>query len=135
MLFRSFSRTRIAYTAGEAVGPDIIDYYRALGINMKQVYGMTETCVPSCVQPDGEVRPETVGKPLPGIEMRIADNGELMVRAPGVFAGYFKNDSATAETKTAEGWVHTGDAALFDKNGHLRIIDRDRKSTRLNSSH
>jgi len=119
-----FSRVRLAYTAGEAIGPDIFDFYRALGMNIKQLYGMTEASVFITRQPDGEVRPDTVGTPSTGVEIKIEDNGEVMFRSPGVFLGYYKNDAATAETKTAEGWVHTGDAGFFDHDGHLKIIDR-----------
>jgi long-chain acyl-CoA synthetase len=119
-----FSRIRVAYTAGEAIGPDIFDFYRSLGINVKQLYGQTEAAVFITMQPDGEIKPDTVGRPAPDVEIRIEDSGEVMYRSPGVFHAYFKNEEATAETKTADGWVHTGDAGFFDDDGHLRIIDR-----------
>ncbi len=119
-----FSRIRLAYTAGEAIGPDIFEFYRSLGINVKQLYGQTEAAVFITMQPDGEVRPDTVGTPAPGVELRIEDNGEVMYRSPGVFIEYYKNPEATAETKTADGWVHTGDAGFVDASGHLKIIDR-----------
>jgi long-chain acyl-CoA synthetase len=119
-----FTRIRIGYTAGEAIGPDIFDFYRSLGINLKQLYGSTEASVFITIQPDGEIKPDTVGVPVPGVEIRIADNGEVMFRSPGVFQEYYRNAEATAETKTADGWVHTGDAGLFDADGHLKIIDR-----------
>jgi len=119
-----FSRIRLAYTAGEAIGPDIFDFYRSLGINIKQLYGQTEAAVFITMQPDGEVKPDTVGIPAPQVELQIADNGEVLYRGPGVFHSYYKNDEATAETKTEEGWVHTGDAGFFDDHGHLKIIDR-----------
>jgi long-chain acyl-CoA synthetase len=119
-----FSRIRLAYTAGEAIGPDIFDFFRALGINLKQLYGMTEASVFITVQPDGQVDPETVGTPAPEVEVKIADNGEVLFRGPGTFHEYFKNAEATAETKDSEGWVHTGDAGLFNELGHLKIIDR-----------
>lgn len=118
------SRIRIGYTAGEAIGPDIFIFYRSLGINLKQLYGSTEASVFITVQPDGQVKPDTVGVPTPGVEIKLADNGEVMFRSPGVFKEYFKNPEATAETKTADGWVHTGDAGLIDEDGHLKIIDR-----------
>lgn len=118
------SRVRIGYTAGEAIGPDIFVFYRSLGINLKQLYGSTEACVFITVQPDGEVKSDTVGVPTPGVEIKLAENGEVMFRSPGVFKEYFKNPEATAETKTADGWVHTGDAGLIDEDGHLKIIDR-----------
>ena len=119
-----FSRIRLAYTAGEAIGPDIFDFFRALGINLKQLYGMTEASVFITVQPDGQVDPETVGMPAPEVEVKISDNGEVLFRGPGSFQEYFKGAEATAETKDADGWVHTGDAGLFNEAGHLKIIDR-----------
>ena len=119
------SRTRLAYTAGEAIGPDIFDFYRSLGINIKQLYGQTECMVFICVQPDGEIYADTVGTPAIDVEIRIEDNGEIMYRSPGVFQSYYKNPESTASTKTADGWVHTGDAGFFDDaTGHLKIIDR-----------
>ena len=127
-----FSRIRIAYTAGEAIGPDIFDFYRSLGINVKQLYGQTEAAVFVTMQPNGEVRPDTVGRPAPEVELRIDDDGEVLYRSPGVFQGYYRNEEATRETKTAEGWVHTGDAGLLDEDGHLRIIDRAKDVGKLN---
>jgi len=119
------SRIRVAYTAGEAIGPEIFDFYRSLGINLKQLYGQTEASVFITQQPDGEVRSDTVGVPSPGVEVRIADNGEVFYRSPGTFVEYYKNAESTASTKDAEGWVATGDAGFFeDGSGHLRIIDR-----------
>lgn len=118
------TRVRVAYTAGEAIGPDIFSFYRALGINLKQLYGSTEASVHITMQPDGEIYPDTVGKPAPDVDIRIADNGEVQFKSPGVFLKYFKNDEETASTKTKDGWVHTGDAGFFDNNGHLKIIDR-----------
>ena len=126
------SRVRIAYTAGEAIGPEIFDFYRSLGINIKQLYGQTEAAVFITLQPDGEVKADTVGKPAPGVEIRIADNGEVLYRSPGVFHSYFKNPEATSETKTPDGWVHTGDAGFFDDEGHLKIIDRAKDVGKLN---
>ena len=120
-----FSRVRVGYTAGEAIGPEIFDFYRSLGINLKQLYGQTEASVFITQQPDGEVRSDTVGVPSPGVEIKIADNGEVFYRSPGVFVEYYKNADSTADTKDAEGWVATGDAGFFeDGSGHLRIIDR-----------
>ena len=119
------SRVRVGYTAGEAIGPEIFRFYRSLGINLKQLYGQTEASVFITVQPDGEVRADTVGVPAPGVELRIAENGEVYYRSPGVFLEYFKNPEATAETKDAEGWVATGDAGFIEEgSGHLRILDR-----------
>jgi long-chain acyl-CoA synthetase len=126
-----FSRMRVGYTAGEAIGPEIFRFYRSLGLNLKQLYGQTEASVYITAQPDGEIRADTVGKPSPGVEIRIADNGEVLYRSPGVFLGYYKNDEATRSTKTQDGWVHTGDAGFFDNEGHLKIIDRAKDVGRL----
>ncbi len=120
-----FSRIRVGYTAGEAIGPEIFDFYRSLGINLKQLYGQTEATVFITAQPDGEVRSDTVGVSCPGVELRIAENGEVFYRSPGVFVEYYKNAESTAGTKDAEGWVATGDAGFIEEvTGHLRIIDR-----------
>ena len=119
-----FSRVHLAYTAGEAIGPDIFDFYRSIGINIKQLYGQTEASVFVTIQPDGEVDPETVGRPLSNVELKLTDEGEVLYRSPGVFHEYYKNPEATADTKTEDGWVRTGDAGILDANGHLRIIDR-----------
>ena len=127
-----FSRIRLGYTAGEAIGPDIFDFYRLLGINIKQLYGQTEAAVFITMQPDGEVKPDTVGTPAPGVEIKIADNGEVLYRSPGVFHSYYKNPEATADTKTEDGWVHTGDAGFFDEDGHLKIIDRAKDVGKFN---
>ncbi len=118
------TRMKVGYTAGEAIGPEIFRFYRSLGLNLKQLYGQTEASVYITAQPDGEISADTVGKPSPGVEIEIAESGEVMYRSPGVFQGYFKNDEATKETKTKDGWVHTGDAGFIDTDGHLRIIDR-----------
>ena len=118
------SRVRVAYTAGEAVGPEIFNFFRAIGVNMKQLYGQTEASVFVTIHPNGEVFSDTVGKPVSQVELRIADSGEVLYRSPGVFKEYFKNPEATNDTKTADGWVHTGDAGYLDERGHLRIIDR-----------
>jgi len=120
-----FSRVRVGYTAGEAIGPEIFDFYRSLGINLKQLYGQTEASVFITQQPDGQVRSDTVGVPSPGVEVKIAENGEVFYRSPGTFVEYYKNAESTASTKDAEGWVATGDAGFFEEDtGHLRIIDR-----------
>ncbi|MCO4848634.1 MAG: AMP-binding protein [Yoonia sp.] len=119
------SRVRVGYTAGEAIGPEIFDFYRSLGINLKQLYGQTEATVFITQQPDGEVRSDTVGVPSPGVELKIAENGEVFYRSPGTFMSYYKNPESTASTKDAEGWVATGDAGFIEEgSGHLRIIDR-----------
>ncbi len=120
-----FSRVRVGYTAGEAIGPEIFDFFRSLGINLKQLYGQTEATVFITAHPDGEVRSDTVGVPSPGVELRIDDSGEVFYRSAGVFVEYYKNPDSTASTKDAEGWVATGDAGFIEEGtGHLRIIDR-----------
>lgn len=127
-----FSRIRLAYTAGEAIGPEIFDFFRSLGINVKQLYGQTEAAVFITMQPDGQIFADTVGVPAPGVDVKIADNGEVLYRGPGVFHSYFKNEQSTRETKNEEGWVYTGDAGYFAENGHLKIIDRIKDVGRFN---
>ncbi|HEX7383417.1 MAG TPA: AMP-binding protein [Burkholderiaceae bacterium] len=126
-----FSRVRVAYTAGEAIGPDLFTFYRSIGINLKQLYGSTETAVFVCLQPDHEVKADTVGVPIEGVEIRVLDSGEILVRSPGLLKGYYKNPKATAEVLDAEGWYHTGDAGFVDAAGHLKIIDRAKDVGRL----
>ncbi|QPC42217.1 AMP-binding protein [Kaustia mangrovi] len=126
-----FSRLKVGYTAGEAIGPEIFRFFRSLGVNLKQLYGQTEASVYVTAQPDGEIYAETVGKPAPGVEITIAESGEVLYRAPGVFQEYYKDPEATAETKTPDGWVHSGDAGVFDEHGHLKIIDRAKDVGRL----
>ncbi len=126
------SKIRIAYTAGEAIGPEIFEFFRSLGINVKQLYGQTEASVYITIQPDGEVYADTVGVPAPDVEVKIADSGEVIYRSPGVFLEYFKNAESTRETKNDEGWVLTGDAGYFDDRGHLKIIDRAKDVGKLN---
>ncbi len=123
-------RLRRAYTAGEAIGPEIFVFFRALGINVKQIYGMTEASVFITVQKDGDVRLDTVGTPIPGVELRISPEGEVLYRSPGVFLGYYKNPEATRQT-LEDGWVRSGDAGLIDGDGHLKIIDRAKDVGRL----
>ncbi|MFN9745990.1 MAG: AMP-binding protein, partial [Betaproteobacteria bacterium] len=126
-----FSRVRVAYTAGEAIGPDLFTFYRSIGINLKQLYGSTETAVFVCLQPDHEVKADTVGVPIDGVEIKVAANGEIMVRSPGLLKEYYKNPKATEEVLTADGWYHTGDAGFLDATGHLKIIDRAKDVGRL----
>ena len=118
------SRVRVAYTAGEAIGPDLFTFYRSIGINLKQLYGSTETAVFVCLQPDHQVRADTVGVPISGVEIKVAENGEILVRSPGLLKEYYTNPAATAEALTADGWYHTSDAGFIDASGHLKIIDR-----------
>ena len=126
------SRIRVSYTAGEAIGPEIFRFYRALGLNLKQLYGQTEASVYVTAQPDGEIDAESVGKASPDVELKISDSGEVLYRSPGVFVGYYKDPEKTAEVLTPDGWVHTGDAGFFDpKSGQLKIIDRANDVGRL----
>jgi long-chain acyl-CoA synthetase len=118
------SRVRVAYTAGEAIGPDLFTFYRSIGINLKQLYGSTETAVFVCQQPDNQARADTVGIPCNGVEIKVADNGEVLVKSPGLFKEYYKNKAATDEVLTDGGWYHTSDAGFLDAHGHLKIIDR-----------
>ena len=126
------TRVRMAYTAGEAMGPDTFLFYRSLGINLKVLYGQTEATVFVSLHRDGDVDPNTVGPAFPGVEIKI-ENGEVMYKGPGVFQGYYKNEKATKETVNSEGWVKTGDAGVIDKKGHLKIIDRAKDVGKLNS--
>jgi long-chain acyl-CoA synthetase len=118
------SRVRVAYTAGEAIGPDLFKFYRSIGINLKQLYGSTETAVFVCLQPDNQARADTVGVPIDGVEIKVASNGEILVKSLGLLKEYYKNPGATAEVLTADGWYHTSDAGFLDAQGHLKIIDR-----------
>ncbi len=126
-----FSRVRVAYTAGEAIGPDLFSFYRSIGINLKQLYGSTETAVFVCLQPDNQARADTVGVPIRGVEIKVADNGEILVRSAGLLKEYYKNPAATAEVLTPDGWYHTSDAGFLDAHGHLKIIDRVKDVGRL----
>jgi long-chain acyl-CoA synthetase len=126
-----FSRVRVAYTAGEAIGPDLFTFYRSIGVNLKQLYGSTETAVFVCLQPDHEAKADTVGIPIEGVEIQVSDSGEILVKSPGLLKEYYKNPAATAEVLTADGWYHTGDAGFIDAGGHLKIIDRAKDVGRL----
>ncbi|MGB9297736.1 MAG: AMP-binding protein [Pseudolabrys sp.] len=127
------SRVRVAYTAGEAVGPDLFSFYRSIGLNLKQLYGQTEAFLYVTAQPDGEIYSDTVGPACPNVDIRISENGEVQFKSPGMFSGYFKDDAKTAEVMTPDGYVKTGDAGFFDKKtGHLKIIDRTKDVGRLN---
>ena len=126
------TRVRMAYTAGEAMGPDTFLFYRSLGINLKVLYGQTEATVFVSLHRDGDVDPNTVGPAFPGVDIKI-ENGEVMYKGTGVFQGYYKNEEATKETIDSEGWVKTGDAGVIDKRGHLKIIDRAKDVGKLNS--
>ena len=125
------SRVRVAYTAGAAIGPDLFRFYRSIGINLKQFYGSTETCAYICLQPDGGVKLDSVGLPAPKVEVKVAADGEILVRGPMLFKEYYKRPDATAESIDAEGYFHTGDAGFFDEGGHLKIIDRAQDVGRL----
>ncbi|HEX6706337.1 MAG TPA: AMP-binding protein [Albitalea sp.] len=125
------SRVRVAYTAGEAIGPDLFTFYRAIGINLKQLYGSTETAVFVCMQPDNAAKADTVGVPCEGVELQVTGSGEILIRSPGLLKGYYKNAVATDEVLSPEGWYRTGDAGFVDASGHLKIIDRAKDVGRL----
>ena len=127
------SRVRVAYTAGAAIGPDLFRFFRSIGINLKQFYGQTETCAYVCLQRDRQVNLNTVGQAAPGIELKIADNGEVLVKGKPVLKEYYKRPDATAEVIDADGWFHTGDAGVIDSEGQLRIIDRAKDVGKLAS--
>ena len=117
------NKIRYAYTAGAALGPEVFQFFRSLGINLKQVYGLTETSAMCTYQPDDEVKLDTVGIPCPGVEIKVGQGGEVLIKSPGVFQGYYKNPGATSET-LKDGWLYTGDAGIIDKDNHLIIVDR-----------
>jgi len=128
-----FSRVRTAYTAGEAIGPDLFAFYRSIGLNLKQLYGQTEAFLYVTAQPDGAIYSDTVGPACPNVDIKIADNGEVLFRSPGMFTGYFRDEDKTAEVMTPDGYVKTGDAGFFDETtGQLKIIDRARDVGHLN---
>jgi long-chain acyl-CoA synthetase len=127
------NRIRVAYTAGAAIGPELFSFYRSIGINLKQLYGQTETCAYVCLQPDGQVKSDTVGAPAPGVEIKIADNGEVLVKGPMLLKGYYKRPDATAESINADGYFLTGDAGFFDADGQLKIIDRAKDVGKLSN--
>ena len=127
------SRVRVAYTAGAAIGPDLFRFFRSIGINLKQFYGQTETCAYVCLQRDRQVNLNTVGQAAPGIELKIAENGEVLVKGKPVLKEYYKRPDATAEVIDADGWFHTGDAGVIDSEGQLRIIDRAKDVGKLAS--
>ncbi len=125
------SKIRVAYTAGEAIGADLFSFFRSLGINLKQLYGQTEAFLYVTVQKDGAVRSDTVGPAAPNVDIRISESGEVLFRSPGMFSGYFRQEDKTAEVMTTDGFVRTGDAGFFEKDGQLRIIDRAKDVGRL----
>jgi len=127
------SRVRVAYTAGAAIGPDLFRFYRSIGVNLKQLYGSTETCAYVCLQPDGNIKFDSVGLPAPGVEVKLADNGEVLVKSEAMLKEYYKRPDATAEVIDSNGYFHTGDAGIFDEEGHLKIIDRAADVGKMNS--
>ena len=127
------SHIRVAYTAGAAIGPDLFRFFRSIGINLKQLYGQTETCAYVCIQHNGQVKLHTVGQAAPGIELKLADNGEVLVRGVSVLKEYYKRPDATAEAIDEQGFFHTGDAGVIDADGHLRIIDRAKDVGKTNA--
>jgi long-chain acyl-CoA synthetase len=121
----------VAYTAGAAIGPDLFRFYRAIGVNLKQLYGSTETCAYVCLQPDGQIKFDSVGPPAPGVEVQLAADGEVLVRSTAMLKEYYKRPDATAEVFDEQGYFRTGDAGFFDQDGHLKIIDRAKDVGRL----
>jgi long-chain acyl-CoA synthetase len=126
-----FSRIRVAYTAGEAIGADLFAFYRSIGLNLKQAYGQTEAFLFVTAQTDRAVRSDAVGPPAQSVDLRIAESGEVQFKSPGMFVGYFREDDRTRETMTDDGYVRTGDAGFFDPDGQLKIIDRAKDVGRL----
>ena len=126
------SRAELCITAGEAIGPDIFKFYRSLGLNLKQLYGSTEASVFITIQPDGDVRFDSVGTPATDVEVKVTEENEVVFRGPGTFQAYYKNEEATRSAKDDDGWVRTGDAGIFDQDGHLKIIDRANDVSKLN---
>jgi long-chain acyl-CoA synthetase len=118
------SRVRVAYGAGDALAPDLLMFFRSLGINLKQLYGSTETGFFVAMPRDGRVKPDTVGEAADGVEIRFTPQREILVRSPGLFAAYHRDAERTAEVKSADGWFSTGDIGYVDEDGHLRIVDR-----------
>jgi long-chain acyl-CoA synthetase len=123
-------RIRLALTGGAPIGPEVFLFFRGLGVNLKQAYGLTETCVPVAVQRDQDVKLDTVGPPVPEVEVRISQEGEVLFKGPGLFQGYYKNTEATVAT-LRDGWLATGDAGFLDPDGHVAIIDRAKDVSRL----
>jgi long-chain acyl-CoA synthetase len=117
------SRLRHAFTGGEAIGEDTFVFYRALGVKLRQLYGQTETSAFNAMQDVDEVRLHTVGRPLPGVEVRIHEDGEILIRSGSVFAGYYRNEESTRNT-LRDGWLHTGDAGYVEEDGHLVVLGR-----------
>ena len=115
---------RWCLTGGAPLGPDTFRFFRSFGVNLKQIYGATEACALVAVQRNDQADPNTVGVPVPGLEVKIDASGEVLLKGPGVFVGYFKQDDATKAALTADGWLKTGDAGIIDPRGHLAIIDR-----------
>ncbi|MDI9336758.1 MAG: AMP-binding protein [Gammaproteobacteria bacterium] len=129
------SRVRVAYTAGEAIGPDLFTFFRSIGVNLKQLYGSTETAVFVCMQPDHQVKSDTVGVPCDGVEIQVSPSGEVLIRSAGLLREYFQNPSATREVLDAEGWYHSNDAGFIDHQGHLKIIDRIKDVGKISGGH
>ena len=130
---KGLKRVRRAYTGGAMLGPDYFLYFHALSVNLKQIYGQTEVAGIAVVHPDDDVRPETVGKPLPETELRISEDGEILIRSPAVMKGYYRNPGATRKTIDPEGWLHTGDIGEITSDGHLVVHDRAKEIITLSN--
>ena len=126
------SNVRVAFTAGDAAAPALVTFFRALGINLKQLYGSTETGFFVAMQRDGQVKPDTVGPAADGVELKFTEQREILARSPGMFKAYHGDPETTAQAKNADGWFHTGDAGYLGDDGHLRIIDRMKHIGALN---
>ena len=126
-------RVRQAYSGGAPLSPDLMNFFRSMGINLKQLYGLTESAAAATLQPDGEANSESMGKPVAGVDVKIGDNGEILLRGKNIFTSYYKNEEATRESKNAEGWLFTGDAGFIDAQGHLKVIDRAKDVSKLNN--
>ncbi|HEV2359617.1 MAG TPA: AMP-binding protein [bacterium] len=123
-------RIRVAITGGAPIAPEVLEFFRGIGVNLTQLYGMTECSTPATVQPGDQVKPDTVGPPIPGVQLRIDERGEILIASPGLFSGYFHDPAATAEA-LRDGWLRTGDAGLLDPDGHLVILDRAKDVSHL----
>ena len=123
-------RIRVAITGGAPIAPEVLEFFRGIGVNLTQLYGMTECSTPATVQPGDQVKLDTVGPPIPGVELRIDEHGEVLIASPGLFSGYFRDPAATADA-LRDGWLRTGDAGLLDPDGHLVILDRAKDVSHL----
>ncbi len=118
---------RVVISGGAPLSVEVAEWFEAVGIHVCEGWGLTETCAPATLNPESARRLGTVGPPLPGVELRLADDGEVLVRGPGVFAGYHADPEATAAALDAEGFFRTGDLGVLDEAGYLRITGRKKE--------